>query len=56
MPSLHQTLDIERAVNLLKAFDWDLQDQKVSGTDVKLTFRKAIPGEEESESETKEAG
>jgi hypothetical protein len=40
MPQMPTSLEIERAVNLLMGFGWQLLEQKVTDTQITLTFVK----------------
>ena len=49
MTDVQRTLEIERAVNILKGFGWEKVEESLDGNDVKITFKKTIkPGVPES--------
>ena len=45
MSDLEKTLEIERAVNLLMAFNWKKSGEVVEGDQVTLSFTKTILGD-----------
>jgi len=49
-PSVERTLEIERAVNLLKGFGWDKTAEKIEGDKISLTFEKSLQSPSPSES------
>ena len=50
METVQRTLEIERIVNLVKAFGWDLEATEAEGSVLKVSFEKKVesPAVEES--------
>lgn len=43
MEIIQRTLEVERVVNLIAAFDWKVVEEKVVGDDIIITIKKTIP-------------
>jgi len=48
--SVERSLEIERAVNLLKGFGWEKTVEKIEGDKIALTFEKSLQSPAPSES------
>ena len=42
MERLQRTLEVERIVNLVKGFGWDLVESKVDGDTLRITIEKKV--------------
>ena len=42
MEKIQRTIEIERVVNLVKGFGWELHDVKVEGEMIIITIRKTV--------------
>ena len=42
MEQIQRTIEIERVVNLIKGFGWELVDSKVEGESIQLTIKKTV--------------
>ena len=43
MERIQRTLEVERIVNLVKGFGWDLVESKVDGDVLRITIEKKVP-------------
>ena len=42
MERIQRTLEVERIVNLVKGFGWDLVESKVDGDELQITIKKTV--------------
>ena len=42
MEKVQRTLEIERVVNLVKGFGWELVDTKVEGETIQISIKKTV--------------
>ena len=42
MERIQRTLEVERIVNLVKGFGWDLVESKVEGDTLRITIEKKV--------------
>ena len=42
MEKIQRTIEIERVVNLVKGFGWELVDTKVDGDVIQITIKKIV--------------
>ena len=42
MEQIQRTIEIERVVNLIKGFGWELVDSKVEGDSIQITIKKTV--------------
>lgn len=42
MEQIQRTIEIERVVNLVKGFGWELVDSKVEGETIQITVKKTV--------------
>lgn len=43
MEKIQRTLEVERIVNLVKGFGWELVESKVEDTELQLIIKKVVP-------------
>jgi hypothetical protein len=42
MEKIQRTLEVERIVNLVKGFGWELVDTKVDGDTIQISIKKTV--------------
>ena len=42
MDKIKRTIEVERVVNLVKGFGWDLKDTKIEGEVINITIEKKV--------------
>ena len=42
MEKIQRMLEVERIVNLVKGFGWDLVETKVEGDEIQITIKKTV--------------
>jgi hypothetical protein len=42
MPTLPTHLEIDRVLNLIRGFGWELEEKVITDTEIKLTVKKEI--------------
>ena len=42
MEKIQRTLEVERIVNLVKGFGWDLVESKAEGDELQITIKKTV--------------